>query len=246
MVTNFSYAYALDQAAVALRSYFDFMKTAPDDIYGVGGLFATAKGGTIASISGCHVGLPRDADRALAPLAKIGKPISAQVGLASYVELQQGGPNPFPHGLGNYSKGGFTTGDPAQIGPLIESFARKPAAGGHAIFLAMGGAAARVAPDATAFAHRDAQYQIDIGGSWVDPAGYGEKAGEEMIAWSRAIWAAIETFSDGGFYANQSMETGDRAIRENYRGNYDRLVELKTKYDPSNFFHLNANIRPKA
>ena len=80
----------------------------------------------------------------------------------------------------------------------------------------------------------------------MDPAGYGEKAGEEMIAWSRAIWAAIETFSDGGFYANQSMETGDRAIRENYRGNYDRLVELKTKYDPSNFFHLNANIRPKA
>ena len=56
----------------------------------------------------------------------------------------------------------------------------------------------------------------------------------------------ILPYSDGGFYINQTTDEGEKQIRENYRGNYDRLVDVKTKFDPTNFFHLNATIRPRA
>ena len=65
------------------------------------------------------------------------------------------------------------------------------------------------------------------------------------MSWCRETWKILRPFGDGGYYANLTSDTSEKSVRENYRENYDRLVALKTKYDPTNFFRMNANIPPK-
>ena len=101
------------------------------------------------------------------------------------------------------------------------------------------GACHRVAPDATAFAYRDATFATVIAGMWPDPA-----QNEESIAWVRDFYDATAPHSEEGGYINFMAGDDQDRIRANYRQNYDRLVEAKRKYDPDNLFHLNQNIRP--
>ncbi len=95
--------------------------------------------------------------------------------------------------------------------------------------------------EATAFWHRSALYSVILQTAHDDPAGDAGTA-----AWAKASWPALEAFTKG-FYANQYLsETAIDRVSEIYGGNYDRLVALKTTYDPTNLFRLNANIRPHA
>ena len=101
------------------------------------------------------------------------------------------------------------------------------------------GACNRVSPEATAFAFRDAKFATVIAGAWPNPAD-----NEKNIKWVRDYYTALEPHSSAGGYIN-FMDADDQGrIKENYKGNYDRLVSIKRKYDPSNLFHLNQNIRP--
>src|SRR5262245_6408421 len=104
-----------------------------------------------------------------------------------------------------------------------------------------GGAVSRIAPDATAYWYRGALYSVLIQAASDDPA-----QDPANMAWVRAQWPRLEKFT-AGFYANlnQSEMPIDR-IREAYGGNYERLLSLKRKYDPTNLFRLNANIDPRA
>ena len=101
------------------------------------------------------------------------------------------------------------------------------------------GAAARVAPDATAFAYRDGGWAGIIAGVDPDPAN-----AEPITRWTRDYWAALHPTSAGGAYVNFLMDEGPDRVRASYRGNHDRLAEIKNRYDPHNLFHLNQNIRP--
>jgi FAD/FMN-containing dehydrogenase len=101
------------------------------------------------------------------------------------------------------------------------------------------GACHRVAPDATAFAYRDANFATVIAGMWPDPAD-----NEANIQWVRSYYDATAPYSEDGGYVNfMAGDDADR-IRSNYRGNYERLVAVKREYDPGNLFHLNQNIKP--
>jgi FAD/FMN-containing dehydrogenase len=101
------------------------------------------------------------------------------------------------------------------------------------------GACQRVSSDATPFAHRDASFACLVAGMWPDPAD-----NERNINWVRDYWEAIHPHGEEGGYVNfMSADDQDR-IRANYRGNFDRLVAVKQKYDPENLFHMNQNIDP--
>ena len=103
------------------------------------------------------------------------------------------------------------------------------------------GAASRVAPDATAFAHRALPYAPVIVSQWVDPAD-----ADRNVRWTRDFAAALQSFAASGVYVNDLGHDDTDRIRAAYGANYDRLAALKAKYDPGNVFQLNANVKPAA
>ena len=102
------------------------------------------------------------------------------------------------------------------------------------------GAAARVAPDATPWAYRDANYAGVIVGVDPDPAN-----AEKITDWCKDYWNALHPYSMGGAYSNFMMEEGQDRVKASYKDNYERLVKVKTKYDPQNLFRVNQNIKPE-
>jgi hypothetical protein len=107
----------------------------------------------------------------------------------------------------------------------------------------MGGAISRYGPEDSAVGNRDAPYLLGVEANW-EPS----QEDDANVAWARACVADLEAFSNGGQYLNFPgfYEGQDEAMRTTFGTQYDRLVALKMKYDPTNFFHLNQNIKPKA
>jgi hypothetical protein len=105
-----------------------------------------------------------------------------------------------------------------------------------------GGAMARVGEEETAFADRSEPYLLGIEANWED-----EGSSQENVACVREVFADVRSFSGGGVYLNFPgfLEDGEQLLHEGYGKNYERLVEVKTKYDPTNLFRLNANIAPR-
>jgi FAD/FMN-containing dehydrogenase len=123
---------------------------------------------------------------------------------------------------------------------LVGHFATVPALLTHVGFEHLGGAVSRVGPDETAVNYREARYNVIIVGMWADPA-----ADEQNIRWVRELSEAMQPFSSGGVYVNYLGEEGADRVRAAYGpAKYERLVGLKNKYDPTNFFRLNQNIKP--
>lgn len=105
----------------------------------------------------------------------------------------------------------------------------------------LGGALNDMADDHSAVGNRDATFVANIAGAWEDPAD-----DDTNIGWARDLWESIREFSTGGTYINfLTEEEGDARIQASFRGNYDRLVAVKTKYDPDNLFRVNKNIVPR-
>jgi FAD/FMN-containing dehydrogenase len=108
-------------------------------------------------------------------------------------------------------------------------------------FYPIDGAVQRVAPEATAFAYRNVNFAPVIAAQWPDPAD-----NEANIAWVRDYWAALHEYSEPGGYLNFQDADDQSRIQDTLGSNYARLTELKAKYDPDNFFHINQNIPPVA
>jgi FAD/FMN-containing dehydrogenase len=147
-----------------------------------------------------------------------------------------------PHGLHHYNGAETlpTLTDEA-IDALVQGFAGVQSPRSHVIVTQMGGAVARVAPTATAFGQRDAGYLAWVIAIW-------EPGQEERphVEWGRDVRASLRPFSTGGTYVN-ALEPDVRSearMRASYGPNWNRLVELKRRYDPENVFRLNQNIRP--
>jgi hypothetical protein len=108
-------------------------------------------------------------------------------------------------------------------------------------FAQLGGAISRHGNDESAYARRDAQYLVNLHTRWSDPS-----RDEACIGWARDLFAAAATYSTGGVYVNFLSSDEESRVRAAYGANYDRLVALKNKYDPTNVFRVNQNIRPTA
>ena len=176
----------------------------------------------------------------LGPLGSFGRPVLRQIGPVPYADWQRGPDPGFPPGRLHYWKAGWLRNlTDAAITTLLDRLRSMPSSFSGIGLQRMGGAAARIAPEATAFAHRAEQYDMLILSQWADPAD-----SERNIAWTRETFAAMEPHLADAVYVNNLGDEGQARVQAAYGANYGRLVEVKRRYDPDNLFRLNQNVVP--
>lgn len=234
--------YPFPAAREVLRFFADFIVKAPDELYADALIVPTPDGKRAVVFDICYSGPIAEGERVLAPLRQFGKPIVDGVRPMPYVAVQKSGDDNFPIGRAYYIKSGFVKRiEPQVIDAAVDQLESTAVSKSGIFFAHAGGAIARVKPNATAFLHRDATYSLVIMSFWDKP-----EEREPGMQWARDAWKVIEPMTEG-FYVNEvSNDDPERRIRANYGANYDRLVKLKNQYDPTNLFHMNANVKPKA
>jgi hypothetical protein len=188
----------------------------------------------------CYSGPHDRADEVLSEVRTHGSPFLVGLHAMPFTALQSAFDALYPAGLQWYWKADFFNQiSDAAIDVHVKYGERLPTGHSTMHLYPIDGAASRVPADATAFAYRDGGWAGVIVG--VDP----DPANADLISqWAQNYWQALHPFSVGGAYVNFMMDEGEDRIRAAYRGNYDRLVEVKRRYDPANMFHINQNIRP--
>jgi FAD/FMN-containing dehydrogenase len=234
-------SYPFARAREALRFYHEFARACPDDLTTSGSLWTGADGSPGVSVGVCYCGDLREGERAVRPLRAFGPPLEDGIGPMDYCAFQSGNDAGFPEGRRHYWKSaGLTDLSDGAIEVLLQFLASKPSPATGIGLQQLHGAAARVAPDATAFPHRgDNRYDFLILSQWDDPA-----EDEVNIRWTRAFFAAMEPFLERGVYVNNLGDEGGDRIRAAYGANYARLAAIKAEYDPTNLLRLNQNITP--
>jgi FAD/FMN-containing dehydrogenase len=237
-------------AGTVLRAYREFIADAPEEF---GGFPAwqiapplpfvpeERHGETMLAFVACWAGPIEDGEQALKPIRDAAPIVAEHVGAMPYPALNSAFDALYPPGgLQHYWKANFVTEltDEA-IEAHLEHGPKVPVVNSTVHIYPINGACNRVAPDATAFAYRDATFATVIAGMWPDAAD-----NDANIAWVREYYDATAPLSEEGGYVNFMSGDDQERIKANYRGNYDRLVDVKRRYDPDNLFHLNQNIRP--
>jgi FAD/FMN-containing dehydrogenase len=241
--------FELSDAGKVLRFYREFIADAPEQL-GAFPAFQIAPplpfipenrhGDTFLAVVACWAGPLEGGEQALKPFHDVAPVVAEFVGPMPYPALNAAFDALVPPGLQHYWKANFVTEltDDA-IEAHLEHGPKVPVVNSTMHIYPINGACHRVAPDETAFAYRDANFATVIAGMWPDPS-----QNEANIKWVRDYYAATAPHSEEGGYVNFMAGDDQDRIRANYRGNYDRLVDVKRKYDPDNLFHLNQNIRP--
>ena len=242
-ITGGLVAHPFERARDVLKFYREFTSSLPDEMTAFGGLLHAPDGsGTkLAAMIVCHCGPLDVAEKAVEPLKRFGPPVMDAIGPMPYSDLNGMLDGGFPKGALNYWKSSFlSTLSDETIDTMIDAFSRCPTPMGALLLEHFHGAATRVKQTDTAFPHRTDGYNLVVLGQWMDPVN-----NETCIGWARKSYSAMERFMAPGRYVNYlgDDETGD-PVAAAYGPNYRRLQELKKKYDPSNFFHLNQNVRP--
>lgn len=247
--------YRAEDAAHVMRGWRDFMATAPDEIGGTMVEFSTipadpeypdhAWGAKVMTLAGVWAGSADEGEAAVQPLRVLADPLLDFSGLMPYCDVQRLFDGLFPKGeLRAYFKSVYLNGfDDAMIDEIAPRAADRPSDRTLCSAWYMGGATSRVAGDATAFGDRDMGWMLSIDAIWENP-----EDDQKNLDWARAFWADMKHHSNGRAYLNFAGlgEEGEELVRTSYGpANYQRLVALKTKYDPSNLFRLNQNIRPQ-
>ncbi|MDA9424007.1 FAD-binding oxidoreductase [Bradyrhizobium sp. CCBAU 53380] len=229
-----------DGAREAMRFYDEFARRAPDEADVDAALVTLPSGERFFSITGCYVGSHHDGERALSPIVRFGSPVETRLATVPYLEIQSGGDALFPRGRRYYWKAQFLREIGAgAIDALLDAYARAPNTSSLLVLQHVGGAIARVPTTDSPYANRDAAFDCFPVAVWDDPAD-----DEANMRWARELWSAVRPYSTGGVYANNLGEEGEDRVRDAYGENHARLAALKTRYDPTNLFRLNQNIRP--
>jgi len=176
----------------------------------------------------------------IAPLRTFGNPYGEHLGVQPYTRWQQAFDPLLTLGARNYWKShNFSTLPDAVFDCVLEYAGRFPSPHCEIFIGRLGGAAARVAPDAMAYGNRDANFVMNVHGRWNTP-----QEDATCIAWAREFFHASAKYATGGVYVNFMTHDGVDRISSAYGSNYDRLAHLKAKYDPYNLFRVNQNIIP--
>lgn len=243
--------FAISDAPKVLEAFRTFVKSTPDEVTSMlmyywvppGPPFPEELWGQPAIITPfIYAGDPSEGERLLKPVRQFAEPIFDLSGPFPYAVLQSMLDEAFPEGWLYYWKSTYLHELSAE---LLETFmqlgATRPTPMTSLAIWQLGGAFSRVPEDAMAFANRSAPFLATIEATWQDPAD-----NEHCIAWARDAWATLRRFGSGGLYPNFAGfgEEKNELARAAFGGNYEQLVELKTKYDPDNLFHINLNIPP--
>jgi FAD/FMN-containing dehydrogenase len=239
----------LDQAAEVMPWYRDFIATAPEDLSGFFAFLTVPSGPPfpeplhtkkMCGIVWCYAGPPQEAEAAFSAVRRRVPPVLDLVGPLPFPALQSMFDALYPPGLQWYWKADFVQELSAEaISHHLHYGSELPTMHSTMHLYPINGAAHRIGSSDTAFSFRDAIFAEVIVGVDHDPANR-----DRIITWARDYWEALHPYSAGGAYLNFLMEAGEDRIKASFRDNYPRLVNIKNKYDPLNFFRVNQNIKP--
>jgi len=242
-------AFRAEDGRELLKFYREYIKDAPDELTTLV-VYLTAPplpflpkdvvGTHLIVIALCYCGNLDDGQKVLAPLRKFGKPVADVIQPMPYTVLQSLLDEAAPSGLHDYWKSMYLSSLDDETIEIILSHGKTISSPLSAIHVhQLGGAMRRIGDDATAFGHRDASFALNIVSCWQDPS---ENA--THMKWTKDFFAAMQKFA-AGVYVNFMGEEDAGRVKEVYeKEKYQKLVTLKDKYDPSNFFRMNQNIMP--
>lgn len=236
-------------AVAALKKYREYAPTLSDDTSvwvvlrkapPLPFLPADVHGTDILVFAAFHAGDPEEGKRAFAPLRSFGRVLGEYVGVQPYAGWQTAFDPLLTPGARNYWKShNFTEIAEPALQLLVEYSAKVPSPHCEIFVGQLGAAVGRVAPDATAYAHRNANFVMNVHGRWESAS-----EDEKCIGWAREFFRKMEPHATGGVYVNFLTEEETGRVKSAYGVNYGRLVTAKKKYDPHNLFRMNQNISP--
>jgi FAD/FMN-containing dehydrogenase len=241
--------FPFSQAKQVLTRYREFVESAPEEL-SVWALLRKAPplpflpehvhGQEVIVLPVFYAGDIAVGEKLIEPLRSFGDVCGEHIGVQPYVEWQQAFDPLLTKGARNYWKShNFTELSDGALEAIVEFAGKLPSPQCEIFIGCIAGAANRISADATAYFHRDAKFVLNVHGRW------DEVADDRIcIAWAREFFQASAPFASAGAYVNfMTQEEGDR-VAAAYGSNYDRLVQIKNRYDPENIFHLNQNIKP--
>jgi FAD/FMN-containing dehydrogenase len=241
--------YDLADTADVLRWYRALIPSLPEELSGWFGLLTIPPvpmfpeelwGKKASAIVWCYTGSHDRADEVLEPIKAFGSPLLVGLHVMPFTALQSTFDPLYPAGLQWYWRADFFTEITDTAIDVHMKFGEQLPTGHSTMHLyPIDGAASRVAQDATAFAYRGGGWAGVIVGVDPDPANAGL-----ISQWAKDYWEGLHPTSAGGAYVNFMMEEGQDRVRASYRDNYERLTQVKNRYDPDNVFHINQNVRP--
>ena len=241
--------FPFNQAKQILTKYRQFVDSAPEELNvwvvlrkapPLPFLPETVHGKEVVVLPIFYCGAVAEAEKLIAPLRGFGTALGEHIGAQPYVQWQKAFDPLLTPGARNYWKShNFTELADGALNSIIE-FAGKLPSPQCEIFLGLiAGAPNRIAADSMAYAHRDARFVLNVHGRWDEAAD-----DQKCIGWAREFFKASAPYASAGAYVNfMTAEEGDR-VAAAYGSNYERLVEIKRRYDPENVFRLNQNIKP--
>jgi FAD/FMN-containing dehydrogenase len=239
----------LEEAAMVLKSWSSFIQKAPEYIAGFFAFLVVPPAPmfpenlhmkNVCGIIWCSTGTAEQTDAATKPIRTLGHPLLDHVGPAPFPAAQSIFDPLFVPGLQWYWRAdNFTTLSDDAIARSVEHGSKLPSMLSTMHLYPVNGASQRIGKNDTAYSFREALFAEVIVGVDPDPAN-----APAITNWCKAYWEAMHPYSAGGAYVNFMMEEGQERVQATYRDNYQRLSEIKKKYDPTNFFRVNQNIRP--
>ena len=241
--------YDIGDTAEVMRWYRELLPSLPEELSGFFALLTIPPAAPFpeelwnrkaCGIVWCYTGPHDRADEVLEPVKTFGSPLVAGLQPMPFSVLQSAFDALNPAGLQQYWRADFFSEISDAAIDVHVKYGKQLPTGLSAMHLhPIDGAASRIPADATAFAYRDGGWAGVIIGVDPDPANAGL-----LSQWARGYWEELHPTSAGGAYVNFLMSEGQERIRAAYRGNYDRLAQIKHRYDPGNTFHINQNIQP--
>jgi FAD/FMN-containing dehydrogenase len=237
-----------DAAGDVARKWRDFCKTAPDEA----SCWIVARkapplpflpeewhGQQVLVLAMMYTGEMAAGEKVFADLRAFGKPIADVVGPHPFTAWQQAFDPLLTPGARNYWKShNFNSMTDEALDTILKYAGKLPSPASEIFIGQLGGAVNQVAPDATAYPHRDTEFVMNVHTRWEDPAD-----DESCVSWARTFFDATAPFATGGVYVNFVSEGEDR-VQAAYGSNYERLTRLKKRYDPDNVFRVNQNVAP--
>lgn len=250
----------MDGAAEVLRFYRDYMPTAPDEFTCMPVVFRlpdvaevpeALRAETVFALVPFYDGDPETGRKVIRPLREVGSPIIEDVGPAPYAHLLDDLESSMygPGERNAYETAFFDELPDAAIESFVEHAAPVPSANSSIFLEWLGGAIARVDPAATAYPHRTRRMCLTAVPKWPDPAD-----DAAMIGWATRLFDALAPYTAAGRYVNyldrregeepETVDSVEAVTRDAFGSNYDRLAEIKARWDPDNVFRMNHNVRP--
>jgi FAD/FMN-containing dehydrogenase len=251
MITGGPTFWGLEKAADAMRFYDNFIKDAPDELTGFFAYLIVPPAPpfpealhlkNVCGVIWSYSGPEEKADKVFAPIKNFGPPILYGIQTMPHPMLQSMFDALYPPGMQWYWRADFVNelSDKA-IEQHVKFGSKIPTMFSGMHLYPINGAAGRVKNTDTAWHYRNARYAQVIVGVDPDPAN-----NEKIISWTKGYYDALHPYSAGGAYVNFMMDEGEDRIKDTYKNNYARLTTIKKKYDPSNLFRVNQNIKPAA